>query len=183
MTIIATEPFLFSDMPTSSLALANAGRRVDPRIASRPSASTRASNQAWVDGFRSLCDVIRTLPAGWAGPNSVPVAERNFYLVEQYLGLALARVENPRLPSVVPAADGGLQIEWNRENVELEVLFGANGRVTALVEDHELGVEIEGEGLAAVDLLLRWAPRAAASSHDGDNETDQTQQATFVLAA
>jgi hypothetical protein len=94
------------------------------------------------------------------------VLERNFYLAEHYLGLALARVPNPQLPSVVPAANGGLQLEWNRETIALEVLFGADGRVTAYVEVYETGIEAEEAGYAAVDLLLRWAPRAAKAHRD-----------------
>lgn len=183
MSILAIDVALFCDLPTSSLAVAGAGKKAEPRTATLSSSGTRASVQGWVDDFRSLCTGIRALESGWAGPGSRPVVERNFYLVEQYLALALARVPDPQLPSVVPSADGGLQIEWNREAIELEVLFGPDGKVTALVEDHELGVEIEEEGNAAVDLLLRWAPRAAASRVHDVHDAHQVAEADFVLAA
>lgn len=180
LTMLLSEPISTcvwnDDAPATARPVARTGRlpRADGTI---------ASAQAWIEVFRAGVKPLRDLQAGWAGSGSRPVPERNFYLVEQYLGLALAPVPNPRLPSVVPAANGGLQIEWSREAIDLEVLFGPEGRVTAYVEDRELGVEFEEEGDAAVDLLLRWAPRVAQEDGHGRVAPAEVNEETQLLAA
>lgn len=148
-----------------------------------PGSGTRASLQPWVSEFRRSLEPLRVLEAGWAGQGSCAIESKLFYRVEQYLAVALAGIPNPKLPYVVPTASGGLQIEWHREQIELEVLFEPDGEISALFEDHEQKLEIEEYGNAATNLLFRWAPRAAQTrSHVPDVEIPQPA-AAFQLVA
>jgi len=147
------------------------------------SAETRSGHQPWIEQFREQLKPIRQLKDGWAGPNSKAPANGVYYAAEHYLALALARIPFPLLPQAVPSADGGLQLEWNRANVELEFFIDPNGRTTAVVEDLVQNVELAEEGNAALDLLLRWAPRAAqAHRYVGDDKVPPNAS-PFLLAA
>lgn len=144
---------------------------------------TRTSTQPWHSDFREKVSALSSLKAGWAGRGSVPVEHHIFYAVENYLGIALAGTANPVLPYLVPTADGGLQIEWHRDSLDLEVLFTSEGQIQALVEDRERGLEIEKEGDAALDILLRYAPRAAQERSDVADVSVAPLSAAYELAA
>ena len=145
--------------------------------------ATGASAFSWRDGFQASLRPLQQLRDGWAGPNSRAVSPAVFYLVQHHLAMALARVPNPQLPYVVPTVDGGLQIDWHGDDVELEALFSPTGRITALAEVHSAGLEIEEEGDGAVDLLLRWTPRVAARSGDADIQPVAPPTPGYALAA
>lgn len=150
-----------------SKATGRAPNRTAPDIGGN--SGTRATLQPWSAEFRKSLEPLRALQAGWAGPGSEAIDNKIFYRVEQYLALALARTPNPKLPYVVPTNCGGLQIEWHQEQIELEVLFEPSGSISALLEDHDQALEIEEYGNAALDLLLRWAPRAAQARNYARN--------------
>lgn len=94
---------------------------------------------------------------------------------ERALRQALAPLTRAVMPTVVPVANGGVQLEWYRQGLEFEIYFGPDGSMDALFENPGAGVELEKEGDEALDLLLRWAPRLAQVSDD-DVYADRTHQ-------
>ena len=48
-------------------------------------------------------------------------------------------------PEVVPTAIGGLQVEWHRNGLDLEIQFHPDGRIRAWAEEESSGVDWEGE--------------------------------------
>jgi len=145
---------------------------------------TRSGAQPWIADFREHIEPVLALKAGWAGPGSQPVSRPAVYLAEHLLGLALAGISAPLvLPSVVPGLDGEIQLEWHRGSLDLEVLIDEEGQITALLEDHSLGVEIEKEGDEALDLFIRWAPRAAQARSDAAHVDAETPEGGLSLAA
>lgn len=59
--------------------------------------------------------------------------------------LANAMAPDTAVPSLVPCFDGGLQIEWHMNGVDLEIWVGPEGDVSAWCE-HSSGREWEDEG-------------------------------------
>jgi hypothetical protein len=124
------------------------------------------SSEPWLPDLWSQFAKALALRDGWDGPRSKAVHRPLVYLVERVLRDSLVEIPNPRLPFVVPSAEGGLQIEWHRSDMELEVYFGPNGEISAAFEDHSGGLEIERRGSEALDLLFRWASRMATGFGD-----------------
>ena len=139
--------------------------------------------EPWLPALRLKLASVKALPAGWDGPNSVAVDPRLIALVERVLRDSLVGIANPRLPFVVPTSDGCVQIEWHRRGMDVEVFFGRDGEVSAFVEDQGAGAEVEKTGAEALNLLFRWAPRAAAEDRDGIHVQIQEANRQFELAA
>ena len=62
---------------------------------------------------------LRALPFGWDGYFGVPVRDDCLYFARRFL--AAFGWEDFPMPSLVPGSDGTLQIEWHRNDVDLEV--------------------------------------------------------------
>ena len=75
----------------------------------------------WFDQvMQGLVDLL-TLPPNWdsygAGPIDLALVRRAFEFVNGFL-----RHSSPA-PSIIPLSSGGLQIEWHRKGIDLEVVF------------------------------------------------------------
>jgi hypothetical protein len=57
-------------------------------------------------------------------------------------------------PWVVPLSDGGVQFEWHREGLDIEVIVSAEHVAEAWLRDETQGIEWEG---AAEDLVREAA--------------------------
>lgn len=158
-------------------------RPVSPDIQDTQPSGTRSGAQAWIEQFRARASRLLTLKPGWDGPGSEAVSLHALYYAEHLLGLALAGVRSPVLPAVVPTAAGGVQLEWHGNKVELEVLIDSDRRLTALLEDHETGAEIEGVGEEALDLFVRWAARASQDCRLPADVSHPSQEDPITLAA
>jgi hypothetical protein len=152
-------------------------------IAPHRSASEAVHDEEpWLGQLRESYQPLRLLRDGWDGPGSKAVSIPLIYRVERALRDSLTSVREPKLPFVVPAPDGGLQIEWHQESLELEVLFSPDGSVSALLEDHAHGLEIEKDGAGALDLLSRWAARLAAEPRH-ETPMHDSQEGEFIPIA
>ena len=84
------------------------------------------------------------LPRGWdtydGAPVSTSVASGTFSFLSRILEPSSAA------PAVVPLADGGVQLEWHRGGLDVEVSFSpGDARPEIYVNDLEAGIEWEGD--------------------------------------
>jgi len=93
---------------------------------------------AVLQGFASLA----TLKEGWDGYGAAKIDRAT-------INRALAAIEElvPQeapAPSIVPIHNGGLQIEWHRNQRDLEIEFSPNGAVEFYYFNEITGQELEG---------------------------------------
>ncbi|MEJ7810679.1 MAG: hypothetical protein WKG32_09760 [Gemmatimonadaceae bacterium] len=112
------------------------------RIGMSLSGSGQEPSSLWrvLESFRRLSK----LPAGWdsygAQPLSATAVRRCFNLFS-----ALLPDDAPE-PTVIPTRDGGVQFEWHRRGIDLEVKVPSAGPISYLFVDANTGEEREDEG-------------------------------------
>lgn len=128
-----------------------------------------AAVTGWKADLGSRFNRLRSFGAGWAGEGSRAICPIAIFKASRALDIALEGNSQPVLPSIVPVADGGLQLEWHGSEYDFEIYFGPDDSVTAIWEDRTSGIETEKDGNAALDLLFssisRLAPRAGNASN------------------
>lgn len=95
---------------------------------------------------------LAQLPPGWDSYSAQPL---NSITVKRSLNLfpLLLSDEIPD-PTLVPTADGGVQFEWHRFGVDVEIKVPPSGPVSYAITDLETGEEREAEGTLDIDLIL-----------------------------
>lgn len=157
-------------------------RQMKQAAAKRPAAA-RSKIGAEQSKLREKISAALSLGDGWDGPGSLAPRMDIAYRVESLVLSALAGVQNPHLPFIVPMADGGLQVEWHQNGADLEVAFFGSGEISGLFEDRVAGGEIESEGTEALDLLLRYAQRVAQKADNAVDASDAPRRPAFSIAA
>ena len=138
---------------------------------------------AWRRHLNVRLGNLRGLEDGWNGPGSLAPSSETISRAVNLVETALSQTRHPIAPFVVPLADGGLQFEWHRRSADLEIAFYGTGEVSALFEDELTGEELEAEGHAAVDLLLRRAQRVAEEVGDAPVAPAPAGQDVYLFAA
>ena len=109
---------------------------------------------SWVQELRSRFDRLTALPIGWDGYGGRPVS----WQCANFVANMLERLhqDNVPPPSLVPGADGSLQVEWHRNqfDVELDVLGVQN--VVATRIDRLSGVEEVVEIQSDFSAIVPW---------------------------
>jgi len=86
---------------------------------------------------------LANLPSNWDSYGSQPLAasavRRSFNL------LPLVLSDTSPAPSVIPTRDGGVQFEWHRGGIDIEVKIPPSGSASYLIADAGTGVEQESE--------------------------------------
>jgi hypothetical protein len=106
--------------------------------------------------LRSRFAALRSLEAGWDGPNSIVPDQALVSSAARILDNVMRHTERLEAPYVVPVANGGIQAEWYSPQHRLEVYFDADGEISAWSENRETGVEMEEDDTAAIQLLAEW---------------------------
>jgi hypothetical protein len=107
---------------------------------------------AWFDPVvQGFVDLL-TLPVNWDSYGAVSV-ERN--LVQEAMNLmnTLLAPSSPA-PRVVPLSSGGLQLEWHRKGIDLEIVFDRDEEPFFYARNRVSGEEAE-QSLSGNDHLLR----------------------------
>lgn len=118
----------------SSVFLRN--RPVAGNVRSISSSSAFTSHRAivevdkneWVRELKTRFDELTCLERGWDGYNGVPVS----FTCAEFAAAILERLCLPNVPapSLVPGSDGTIQIEWHRNQYDVEIhVLGANNVV------------------------------------------------------
>ena len=64
-------------------------------------------------------------------------------------------------PALVPTVRGGLQLEWHRQGVDIEVEVDPNGSVSWWAEDRRTGEESEQNLAGHEEEIRMWVRRAS----------------------
>ena len=103
---------------------------------------------AWLLPTLSALAAILQLPEGWnsyrasrISPDAVGAALRVLSKVMQ--------AQTPA-PAVVPLSDGGVQFEWHRHGIDLELAIDAAGNLSGYCADQRAGLEWDEEDLQDV---------------------------------
>lgn len=75
------------------------------------------SSHEWL--LTERLEELRALPFGWDGSWGVPVRGDCIYFARRFLGVF--GWEDFPMPSLIPCWDGTLQIEWHRNDLDLEI--------------------------------------------------------------
>ncbi len=93
-------------------------------------AIVEADNSVWVKELKSRFDELTSLKHGWDGYNGLPVS----FTCADFAAAILERlcISDVPAPSLVPGSDGTLQIEWHRNQFDVEIdVLGANNVVAS----------------------------------------------------
>ena len=67
-------------------------------------------------------------------------------------------------PSVVPTWDGGVQVEWHRNGIDLEIEVSADREPEYYFFDHQSNEEVEGEVRGNLDQLSKYVKKLRQDS-------------------
>ncbi len=100
------------------------------------------SMPTWFPRLVDQLNDVLSLDDGWAGPGSLAPNEHSALSALRSLrGLADPYLRPPQL---VPTVDGGVQIEWHTNGVDLELCFGSAGEVDVYIADEARHLEEAG---------------------------------------
>lgn len=111
---------------------------------------------AWLRESINRVETLTTLRAGWDSYDGLPVSAEAAIQAVSFL-VSNAHAELAR-PAIVPQADGGVQIEWHRGGLDLEISFGGTDPgvfFDDLVEGHDEDGPVE----SAATYLVRYQSR------------------------
>lgn len=146
-------------VPWSAPAEAAGPRTLKDTVQNR---GKREDNLNWHDVFDRRLSSVISLNDGWDGAASLKVNERAILSARHLLKLAFAGVSHPAPPTVMPGADGGLELAWYLNDVRFQFEIEPDGTENAWVQDRRSGREDEGEGHQARHLLFGWARQLTA---------------------
>ena len=113
---------------------------------------------------KAICRAVDllALPPGWDSYDADRVTEEAARCAVKLLLLVSSKVPGMVAPSVVPTVRGGLQLEWHRRGVDLEVEFDPAGSCEWYGEERDTGRVEEGRGDDRRDELQQWVTHASA---------------------
>jgi hypothetical protein len=112
---------------------------------------------AWLgDTVKGLGNTL-SLSRGWDTYDGAPVSARS---VQRALAFLVGFLEpSSPTPAVVPLSDGGVQMEWHRGGLDIELTFSPREAAELYVRDLETGDEWEGD--ATPELVEQVRPLLA----------------------
>ena len=96
------------------------------------------------------------LPGGWNSYNARPIRKENVTFAVDFLGRVMR--DGTPAPEVVPTVRGGVQLEWHRAGVNLEIAINVPEEVTVFAEEIDSGREPVESTLSEFD-VSRWLDR------------------------
>ena len=99
------------------------------------------------------------LRKGWNSYDAEPVSDAAFERTIEFLTTYL--VEGVVGPVLVPTVRGGVQLEWHRGGVDIEVDVGPDGSVSWCVDDRRTGEDFEAPLAGHEETIRTWLRRAS----------------------
>ena len=131
-------------------------------VASSPRASLKirlqvpSPNRALIGTVVKLF-ALRNLRAGWDSYGAQPIRQEIIERTAQWIP-SILQASTPE-PAVVPQAEGGLQLEWHRKGIDLEIYMDSPGNIHFSAEDRTSGEADEVALAGNEDLLRKWVAR------------------------
>ena len=125
-------------------------------------------NPVSAQGRRLIQEAIRqaaaltALPKGWTSSDAIPVSPEAVRHVAAFIEDAIAEIPDLAAPAVIPTVRGGIQLEWSRRGIEVEVGFDTGGPGSWYAEDRETGTTQEAPVHGHEDAIRRWLSRMSA---------------------
>lgn len=107
---------------------------------------------AWVRPVVGRMRLLESLPSNWDSYGGVPLQRRHGDAALRFLGLVMRDHIEP--PDIVPLADGGIQLEWHRDGLDVDFISDDEVEVPTLYITSETGSR-ELHGIAAADYFLQ----------------------------
>ena len=128
----------------------------DSRLAVNRSTYVRVDwpSSPWFEELRKKFDEICSLPEGWDGYAGFPVSFSNASFAADLLERLYSDGVPP--PSIVPGSDGSLQLEWHRNQFDVEIDVLAPYQVVAKRTNHVTDTEKEIELDSDFTALEEW---------------------------
>ena len=116
-----------------------------------------AQDEIWlIPTVEKLNELRRLTASNWsAGAKPIDISAINSML--ELLTNILPNDAPP--PTVVPTWDGGVQVEWHRNGIDLEIEVSADRESEYYFFDHQSNEEIEGEAPGNLDQLSEYAKK------------------------
>lgn len=116
----------------------------------------------WIEPTLKALGQLLTLPPNWDSYDARPVDLANVWAAWQLLAATL-RDDSPP-PAVVPTNDGGVQVEWHTQGIDLEIIVATPRPWYVSFEDAQTGEAWEQEIPNDPGALAPWVARLARGS-------------------
>jgi hypothetical protein len=110
--------------------------------------------------LKSLYSLL-ALERGWNSYDAQPIRREVLDFAARWIPGLLQR--GTPAPAVVPTVRGGIQLEWHRNNVDLEVYIDAPDAVRFFAEDLQTATPTESHLLGNEQILRDWIIRISDS--------------------
>ena len=104
---------------------------------------------------------LTVLPRGWNSYDARPVSPEAVRHVAAFIEDAIAEIPDLAAPAVIPTVRGGIQLEWSRRGIEVEIGFDAGGPDSWSAEDRETDTTHEAPVLGHEDAIRQWLIRVS----------------------
>lgn len=111
----------------------------------------------WVMPTAEAFADLLELPVGWNSYNANAVDPRAIELAGALLAGVMEESTPP--PTVVPTVRGGVQLEWHRNGLDLEIAVHSHRPVAVFAIDNRSGEEWESEWIPEDRRLSNWVQR------------------------
>jgi len=98
-------------------------------------------SSVWFESVREQLEAAISLPHGWDTYQGVPSSLTSVERAFSFLGAYLQNKSLP--PTVVPLSDGGIQLVWHQNGVDVEATFPVGDDGEVYVRDIADGTETE----------------------------------------
>ncbi len=122
------------------------------RLDQQPNSSSTPANESWLTQATSRLEQLGALTYGWDGLDGLPIKPACIEAVAQFISSdVVLKVETK--PDIVPTSDGGLQVEWHSQLIDLIIEVDPNIESSYYLSDLTTGIEQEGSLHEATDTL------------------------------
>ena len=101
------------------------------------------------------------LANGWNSYRAKSVSPKAVRHATQFLREAESLIPNLAAPSVVPTVRRGLQLEWHRQGVDVEIEFGVDDSASWYAEERGTATALEGPVVGHENTVRQWLKRAS----------------------
>lgn len=109
------------------------------------------SSELWFEPVRDAVADLLTLADDWDSYGAPPV--KSEYAAATVTLLHTIMDERTPTPAIVPTTFGGVQVEWHRNGIDLEIEIESTSRINVFYEDARSGVSWEDQLSANVEKL------------------------------
>lgn len=116
----------------------------------------RAMSPTFIKSVEAVAELLNLAP-GWNSYAAKPIDPQNAVRAIQLLGELLEPQTPP--PAIVPRVQGGIQLEWHTDEIDIEVYIDMPNRVSFFAEHTHSGQSVESGLVGQEEVLKAWVQR------------------------